>query len=417
MVIREKAVGTSVPAVPAQPCPELVALCGFLREELAKVEGRQKARSRTAQKAYDRTLLAIVAAIATIALCQMPPFNGVPITLRKESYSGTNLSIRAVEAIIGGLTELGYVVGRKGFYNRDHPSKSFFGSFRHTCKFADLVRTFGLRLVKLILPPEDPIFLNGEGEFPRPDHVSASGVVVSRWNALSEQHDLTLPPEGWRALIKRITKGGSNGKGDQLLDGYSDAKRYLRRIFTDNYERGGRLYGGWWINCPKAIRALLLIDGEAVIELDYEAIHPTIIAAETRQGLNVNPYEVPGFDYSRDVGKKMFFRILNARIPVKYDARVDKDIFGNVPNFNKFRDAMRAYLGHISHKFECDHGAYLQSRDSELALNVLTRCMDQGIIAYPVHDSFIVKVPDKEAVERIMKEEFISLFDWVINVN
>lgn len=185
---------------------------------------------------------------------------------------------------------------------------------------------------------------------------------------------------------------------------------------TRAYERGGRLYGGWWINAPKVVRAMLLIDGEPVVELDYEAIHPTIIAAEKRQALNVAPYEVPSFAYDRQVGKKMFFRILNSKTSIKFDARKDKVTFGNFSCFNEFRDAMRIHLSQISDRFECDYGAYLQRRYSELALRVLNRCMDASIQAFPVHDSFIVAVHNADAVRLIMKEEFAEMFDWNINV-
>ena len=77
---------------------------------------------------------------------------------------------------------------------------------------------------------------------------------------------------------------------------------------------------------------------------------------------------------------------------------------------------MRSHLSQISDRFECDEGARLQKRDSELALKVLERFKQEGIIGYPVHDSFIVKRSDEVQAKCIMQDEFRSMFNWNINV-
>ena len=52
--------------------------------------------------------------------------------------------------------------------------------------------------------------------------------------------------------------------------------RQLRRQFTlGRFDRGGRLFGGFWENLPKAVRReSIRIDGEAVVGLDYSALNP-----------------------------------------------------------------------------------------------------------------------------------------------
>jgi hypothetical protein len=74
----------------------------------------------------------------------------------------------------------------------------------------------------------------------------------------------------------------SNGR---FADG-GPAKMWMERKFTDTFEFHGRFYG-WWQNWPKSERLRLTIDGEAVIELDYAQLHPTLLYAE--KGITLPP--------------------------------------------------------------------------------------------------------------------------------
>jgi hypothetical protein len=51
-------------------------------------------------------------------------------------------------------------------------------------------------------------------------------------------------------------------------------------------------------------------------------------------------------------------------------------------------------------------GSGLQRIDSELALNIISQCKQQGIVALPIHDSFIVTVSDKNKLKKIMQDEY-----------
>ena len=64
------------------------------------------------------------------------------------------------------------------------------------------------------------------------------------------------------------------------LSGYVDrSERRLRRVFTrGRFDSGGRLFGGFWQSLKKKERlAGLVIDGDAVVELDYDQMAPTIL--------------------------------------------------------------------------------------------------------------------------------------------
>ena len=79
--------------------------------------------------------------------------------------------------------------------------------------------------------------------------------------------------------------------------------RQLRRQFTlGRFDRGGRLFGGFWVNLPKPVRLIgIRIDGEAVAGLDYSALNPRlayhIAAADPPPG---DAYTLAGLEQSRD---------------------------------------------------------------------------------------------------------------------
>ena len=67
--------------------------------------------------------------------------------------------------------------------------------------------------------------------------------------------------------------------------------KYLTRIFNNSsLEQGGRFYRGWWQNIPKEFRPLICINGDFTTEMDYSAIHPSLLYALEGKEM---PYEDP----------------------------------------------------------------------------------------------------------------------------
>ncbi len=57
----------------------------------------------------------------------------------------------------------------------------------------------------------------------------------------------------------------------------------------------GRAYG-WWQSIPGTARASMTINGEPVVEVDYSALHTTILYNVAGVRLNGEPYDVNGFE-------------------------------------------------------------------------------------------------------------------------
>ena len=91
--------------------------------------------------------------------------------------------------------------------------------------------------------------------------------------------------------------------------------RQLRRQFTlGRFDRGGRLFGGFWENLPKSVRRKgIRIDGEAVVGLDYSGLNPRlayyVAEADPPPG---DAYTLPGLEKSRDGVKKVFNAMLSS---------------------------------------------------------------------------------------------------------
>lgn len=402
---------TSVLSAIDDPCPELVALTDHLYVLLRDIEKRKKEPKPNDDRRYRETLLAFVAAIATIALSQIPPKHGKHMAFGEARYIRSRISATHMRTIRDGLAKLGLIVPGGWFFNRERRSSSYPTRIRHTAEFTTMARQFGMRLNLLIRPPVKVIDLSRGVQVAMPDDVAARAATLQRYNGYISQFDLTLPQAAWADLFHAVIKGGTNGKGDRLVKGYNDARIYLTCRFAETYDRGGRAYDPFYQNMPKRFRKRLLIDGKATVELDFSRIHPTIIFAEKGLELDRDPYDVPGFEDMIEAGKVTFNRLLNSRTRrVPYRPKEDAELFKSADHFKRYRGAMIAHLEPIADTFCRDFGARLQKRDSELALRILERCMDIGVPVYPVHDSFIILTGDENEVREIMHSEFKEMF-------
>ena len=79
-----------------------------------------------------------------------------------------------------------------------------------------------------------------------------------------------------------------------------------RKFTLGRFDRGGRFFGGFWINLPKVVRLQgLRIDDEEVAGLEYPALNPRL--AYYLAEANPPPgdaYTLPGLEQSRDGVKR-----------------------------------------------------------------------------------------------------------------
>nr|WP_314435147.1 hypothetical protein [uncultured Brevundimonas sp.] len=281
------------------------------------------------------------------------------------------------------------------------------------------MKQYGVELPPLDMPnPSYVIREAEEGVGEAPDDIVVQDAIVRRYNEYTRQFELTLPDDAWDELEAYMIDADSTGKTTKLHNGFDDRRIYLIRLFKGNWDRSGRMYHGHWQGMPKVFRQRLMIDGRPVVELDYSRLHPRMLY--NREGLefgfDFDPYTVPGFDVPLEVAKETFNRLLNSKRKITWREQEDKVHFKTREAFNAYRDAMIAHLQPIAHKFQSDEGAKLQKIDSDLALKVMDRCMDEGIAVYPVHDSFIVSSDNEELLKTIMLDEYDKMMGFTVEV-
>jgi len=189
---------------------------------------------------------------------------------------------------------------------------------------------------------------------------------------------------------------------------YLSAPPRLRRVFSrGSFDLGGRAYGAWQ-SLPARHRALMLINGEATLEPDFVALHPSIIYASHGIRLVGDPYETA--DFARDYGKTAFNVAVNAKSYPSARAAIAHDLELDMASATRLLRAITSKHRAVSDQFFSDTGVRLMRIDSDIALNTVVTCQIKGIPVLPVHDSFITPASQAGQTAEIMEACFVSRF-------
>jgi len=185
----------------------------------------------------------------------------------------------------------------------------------------------------------------------------------------------------------------------------------LYRSFSmNNYNYGGRLYGGFWQTVPPAFRPHILINNKRTGELDYSGMSIIIIYALLDKEFNSSrdPYDIGLEGYSsddprRDIVKKILLALINDmhgtyRIKLK-----DLRLLG-LTEFELMR-RFKKYLPEIVDIFHSDYGLRAQYEDSEIVMKMLKYAQREDIPILPIHDSFIAPFGSVLAALQIMMKK------------
>lgn len=201
------------------------------------------------------------------------------------------------------------------------------------------------------------------------------------------------------------------------------------RMFNEDFKHGGRLYKTDVLalkNKNNAYNRLKLqIDGEDVVEADYNNLHPVLLMIEN--GIKYDPTEdlylkcIPKEYHQRtDIAKirknvKLAFNgLLNARnelagirsITSNLNHQANKEFRGSqIANWIKETHA------NLAHHF-CNpksKGLELQHVDSDIAMYVVNKFVALCKPILTVHDSFIVKRSDQQLLTQTMKEAIYTI--------
>ena len=242
----------------------------------------------------------------------------------------------------------------------------------------------------------------------RENLIIINNAISSKW------YDLEIDNEEMPGLQRLLLSKERKAQGKEYTIDFS--QRLLCRIFNDvNLETGGRFYGGWWQNIPKAYRSKLIVDGKRMVEFDYSNLHPTIIYRQ--EGLNPpkDSYSLVIAEHFRDVQsnraslrpmvKKAFNAMLNANKPIK-NAPIGirpKD-FGL--KWLQISNAILKSHNNIAQHFYTGAGLRLQKVDSQIAEKVMLHFAKRRLPILPLHDSFLMHHGFKEELPNAMRKAF-----------
>jgi hypothetical protein len=187
----------------------------------------------------------------------------------------------------------------------------------------------------------------------------------------------------------------------------------LVRIFNNHMDRGGRFYarGTSWQNVRKDARRRILVDGNAIAELDYSSLHPTMLYSDVGATPPQDCYAIDG--WPRELVKDALLTLINAanhrqaigsithkRVMPSYRC----DELEAVAIAERLVADVKAAHRPIARFFHNDAGGRLMRRDSDLAGAVMGSLLKKGVVALPVHDSFLVSESQARTLEAAMLE-------------
>jgi len=193
--------------------------------------------------------------------------------------------------------------------------------------------------------------------------------------------------------------------------------REIYRQFSEEDGRGGRLYGHWVQSLPKWVRQRLTIDGKPTVELDYSSMQLVLLYSLCDAPLSKGEdlYALPGMTHSRDDMKLVLTRSVGNGTRTETIASIRNTLKEQNRTFAKadklYDDFWEHHADVSPHEDGSNEAAWprLQNLDSQIALRVLRKLLNQGITAIPIHDSFIVQSHHADAAELVMQEAFAEL--------
>jgi hypothetical protein len=184
--------------------------------------------------------------------------------------------------------------------------------------------------------------------------------------------------------------------------------RRLRRYFNNgSFGQGGRLFGGFWQHMSRKTRAGIVIDGMDTVTLDYGQMIARVLYGHAGAPFDFDDaYRIPGLENHRTGVKKVFSAMLYADHPLIRMPQGCRDLFPPKLSYAEVADKIRQFHHPVSEFLYAGVGPKLTYQESQVLIIVLTKLLEQGITALPIHDAVIVAKGHRDQTVEIMLEVF-----------
>jgi hypothetical protein len=224
--------------------------------------------------------------------------------------------------------------------------------------------------------------------------------------------------------VRDIVKGsGELGLKDKTslehydIDNITILLKYeiLKRVFNkESFDLGGRFYGAAHIFLNEDDRALLTINDNPTVELDYSGHHIRMLYHILGMEYVDDPYETLGKDKAERKPYKLVSLVSINCPPEKsiiwsIRSAFNKAGFSNLTSdktINQMIERFREAHEPIADFLFSGVGLKLQNRDSKITEDILMRLMKDGIPCLPIHDSYIVEAQYRDILEQTMIEVY-----------
>lgn len=401
---------TTAPHPQGQPLATLV---------LALAPRLPKARADAAQRqlAVLSCLLAnIIAAIATCPLA--PPAIAVPQgKLKATRYENAVVTGRQLKPTVDALEAAGMIVRSPPIFKQARTT------VQPTARLVELIATHHVTATSIMrLPGEEVILLRqrkARSASENDDDDGASEPFTASTNqvgSLIDYPDDCPEANALRTALRRYNEFLL--KSDIRVMGIDNPPppKPFKRIFATSgpiqFNLHGRLYagqvGGWHQGLPKAQRNLVRISGEIIVEIDWQSLHLRLAYVEAQcSPPNGDLYAIPGLEPYRPALKIVCSAMLSISGELTKLPPSVREASPDLPKqwtARRIAQAVKQHHAPIAHLFGKDRGIAYMNKDAGMLLRVLTRLMDRGLPALPLHDAILVQQSAKDIAIATMQE-------------
>lgn len=198
------------------------------------------------------------------------------------------------------------------------------------------------------------------------------------------------------------------------------SRNQLHRVFNDGrFDKGGRFYGGWWINLPSPYRALITIDTLETVERDFSELHPLMLYHKAgKTPPEGDMYDLDGYDPKkyRDKIKLAFLRLINT----EKGGGLNYQNLEPLPKGKRPKDLyddLKKKHQSILDLLKEGPSKTLMFLDSQMAELVMLEFVKRDRIALPIHDSFIVVKQDRDLLKKTMERAYAKIMGEKIAID
>lgn len=406
--------------------PELNSCLTALVGEIESSENRQRKRGSKDAKRFRDAVRSL--ALDLYVAWKTDPTLDVAISLSNGDYTKSTrydaLFIRYTSfiAAFNGLEAAGYLTRTRNGFHDPRTGRGRVTRIKATPKLIEMLTA----KAKLTVPAISQRILGTETILLRDaqkkpalygDTVETLSMQTNlqRINEHLQRHwiDIQITDAEFRKLQARMRRDHADNDRERPFIDFG--QRSLVRIFNNNdWKQGGRFYRGWWQSVPREYRRYITIDDKPTVEVDYSGLHVHMLYAEAGERLEEDAYDLGNPDIDRDLIKKVFNAMLNAKGRIDKPERFEERSGGLT--LKELQWEISSRHDPIKNFFNTGYGLKLQRHDSDLAEAVMLRFLRMNYICLPVHDSFLVHHALRDELTDIMSKEYTRLFGSNINM-